>query len=85
MAQKPEITFSYRDDGTLLDSDNKCYELLDGEITTVPSPTTYHQSLGVLTLGDSGFEMVGVHGRAETPKSPLLRDLAINGSEISES
>jgi Uncharacterized protein conserved in cyanobacteria len=39
----PHIRFSYDDYKSLSDSSDKRYELLDGEIVMVPSPTTTHQ------------------------------------------
>lgn len=85
MAPKAEIRFTYKDHENLPTSETKCYELSDEELVTVQSPTTYHQSLGLLTFGERRFEMAGIHGRAETLRSPLLPGVAINPAEILES
>ena len=42
---KSKIKFTYKDYKNLPDSETKRYELLEGEIIMVPSPTTYHQSI----------------------------------------
>ena len=39
------IKFSYRDYRSLPESDTKRYELIEGELIVVPSPTTYHQRI----------------------------------------
>jgi len=39
------IKFSYRDYKSLPESDTKRYELIEGELIVVPSPTTYHQRI----------------------------------------
>jgi len=39
------IKFSYRDYKSLPESDTKRYELIEGELIMVPSPTTYHQRI----------------------------------------
>jgi Uma2 family endonuclease len=50
----PHIRFSYEDYRSLVTTSDKRYELLDGDIVTVPSPTTAHQevsrNLGFLLL-----------------------------------
>lgn len=40
------------------------------------------QTVEVLTLGEMGFKIVGVYGKAEALKAPLLSNLEINLSEI---
>lgn len=42
---KSKIKFTYRDYKSLPESETKRYELLEGELIMVPSPTTYHQSI----------------------------------------
>ena len=39
------IKFSYRDYKSLPESDTKRYELIEGELIVVPSPSTYHQRI----------------------------------------
>ena len=39
------IKFSYRDYRSLPESDTKRYELIEGELIAVPSPSTYHQRI----------------------------------------
>lgn len=51
----------------------------------VPSAATCHQSLGVLTSGDRGLEMVGVRGRGETLKPTIVPGSGINPSALFES
>ena len=40
-----KIEFTYRDYKNLPESETERYELLEGEIVVLPSPTTYHQSI----------------------------------------
>lgn len=42
---KSKIRFTYRDYKSLPESETKRYELLEGELVMVPSPTTYHQRI----------------------------------------
>ena len=42
---KSKIKFTYRDYKNLPESEMRRYELLEGELIMVPSPTTYHQSI----------------------------------------
>lgn len=42
-----EIKFTYKDYKNLPESETKRYELLEGELVMVPSPTTYHQRISV--------------------------------------
>jgi Uma2 family endonuclease len=42
---KPKIKFTYKDYKNLPESETKRYELLEGELVMVPSPTTYHQRI----------------------------------------
>lgn len=42
---KPQIKFTYQDYKNLPESETKRYELLEGELIMVPSPTTYHQRI----------------------------------------
>jgi Uma2 family endonuclease len=42
---KSKIKFTYRDYKSLPESETKRYELLEGELVMVPSPTTYHQRI----------------------------------------
>lgn len=42
---KPKIKFTYQDYKNLPESETKRYELLEGELVMVPSPTTYHQRI----------------------------------------
>lgn len=43
MALRPWVKFTYDDYRSLPESETKRYELLEGELVMVPSPTTYHQ------------------------------------------
>jgi Uma2 family endonuclease len=45
VAPKSKIKFTYEDYKSLPVSENKQYELLDGNIIMVPAPTTYHQRI----------------------------------------
>jgi Uma2 family endonuclease len=59
---KPKIRFTYTDYKNLPESETKRYELLEGELVMVPSPTTYHQRVSwnlERILGDfvSGHEL----------------------------
>lgn len=40
-----KIKFTYKDYKSLPESETKRYELLEGELIVVPSPTTYHQQI----------------------------------------
>jgi Uma2 family endonuclease len=42
---KSKIKFTYKDYKNLPESETKRYELLEGELVMVPSPTTYHQRI----------------------------------------
>lgn len=42
---KAKIKFTYSDYKSLPESETKRYELLEGELVMVPSPTTYHQRI----------------------------------------
>ncbi len=42
---KSKIKFTYQDYKNLPESETKRYELLEGELIMVPSPTTYHQRI----------------------------------------
>jgi len=42
---KPKIKYTYEDYKSLPVWENKQYELLDGELITVPAPSTYHQKI----------------------------------------
>ncbi len=42
---KPRIKFTYEDYKSLPESETKRYELLEGELVMVPSPTEYHQRI----------------------------------------
>ncbi|MBI2866122.1 MAG: Uma2 family endonuclease [Chloroflexi bacterium] len=56
MALRPWIKFTYEDYRNLPESETKRYELLEGELVMVPSPTTYHQRiLGRLHVLLAGF------------------------------
>lgn len=43
--EKSKIKFTYKDYKNLPESETKRYELLEGELVMVPSPTTYHQRI----------------------------------------
>lgn len=56
MARRSRIKFTYEDYRSLPESETKRYELLEGELVMVPSPTLYHQDvLGNLYLAISLF------------------------------
>jgi Uma2 family endonuclease len=42
---KSKIKFTYKDYKNLPESETKRYELLEGELVMLPSPTTYHQRI----------------------------------------
>ena len=42
---KSKIKFTYKDYKSLPESETKRYELVEGELVMVPSPTTHHQSI----------------------------------------
>ena len=42
---KPKIKFTYSDYKNLPESETKRYELLEGELVMVPSPSIYHQRI----------------------------------------
>jgi Uma2 family endonuclease len=42
---KSKIKFTYKDYKNLPESETKRYELLEGELVMIPSPTTYHQRI----------------------------------------
>ena len=45
MATKAQIKFTYEDYKSLPESETKRYELLEGELVMVPSPSWFHQSI----------------------------------------
>ncbi len=45
MARRSRIKFTYEDYRNLPESETKRYELLEGDLVMVPSPTTYHQQV----------------------------------------
>jgi len=49
--ERPQVKFTYEGYRNLPDSETNRYELLEGELVMVPSPTTYHQGI----LRDLGY------------------------------
>ncbi|MBI4234037.1 MAG: Uma2 family endonuclease [Chloroflexi bacterium] len=68
MTQRPRIRYTYSD--YLLLPEEKRYELIEGELCMVPSPTTQHQRL-VLNLAMILQEFVRRRGLGEVFAAPL--------------
>jgi len=54
---KSKIKFTYKDYKNLPESETKRYELLEGELVMVPSPSTYHQRIS-RNLGSQLWDFV---------------------------
>ena len=67
---KPQIKFTYQDYRSLPDSETKRYELLDGELFMVPSPSTSHQRI-VWRLAHILGDFVEQRGLGEIFLAPL--------------
>ncbi len=74
-----KIKHSVRDYMNLPESEEKRYELVEGELLIVPSPTPSHQSI-VLELSKSLDEFVGMHDLGKILIAPL--DVVLSDEDV---
>ena len=75
----PNVKYKVRDYMNLPESEEKRYELIEGELYVVPSPTTIHQrvSKGLLRVLD---DYVQTHGLGEVLTAPL--DVVLSDEDV---
>lgn len=78
---KSRIKFTYKDYKSLPESETSRYELLEGELIMVPSPTTYHQSISG-NLGHILRNFVRKHNLGVVYHAPL--DVVFSHEDVAQ-
>ena len=74
-----KIKFTYKDYKSLPESETKRYELLEGELIVVPSPTTYHQQIS-RRMEFLLLKHVEANDLGEVLNAPL--DVVLSGEDV---